>query len=66
LFVGTKGEPPAPAADTQPSSVISAPVGAHSEKPDHVLELIEAFYPTLPKIKLGCMGNEVDQTAVSA
>lgn len=29
-----------------------APVGAHSEKPDEVHEMIEAYFPHLPKIEL--------------
>jgi N6-adenosine-specific RNA methylase IME4 len=76
LFIGTKGKPPAPAPGTQFSSVIFAPVGEHSEKPDQVLEMIEAYYPTLPKIELNrrgparagwdAWGNEVDQPEVAA
>jgi N6-adenosine-specific RNA methylase IME4 len=46
LFIGTKGKPPAPAPGTQWSSVIFAPVGEHSEKPERVLEMIEAYFPT--------------------
>jgi N6-adenosine-specific RNA methylase IME4 len=32
--------------------VIEAPTGKHSEKPEKALELIEAYFPTLPKIEL--------------
>jgi N6-adenosine-specific RNA methylase IME4 len=56
LFIGTKGKPPAPAPGTQWSSVIFAPVGEHSEKPERVLEMIEAYFPTLPKIELNRRG----------
>ena len=56
LLVGTRGEPPAPAPGTQSRSVIEAPVGAHSAKPECVLELIEAYFPTLPKIELNRRG----------
>jgi ParB/RepB/Spo0J family partition protein len=56
LLVGTRGEPPAPAQGTQWRSVIEAPVGAHSAKPECVLELIEAYFPTLPKIELNRRG----------
>jgi len=52
LLVGTRGDVPAPAMGEQWPSVISAPVGAHSEKPEIFAELIEAYYPNLPKIEL--------------
>jgi N6-adenosine-specific RNA methylase IME4 len=52
LLVGTKGKIPAPAMGTQWASVIEAPVGAHSQKPERVYELIEAYFPNLPKIEL--------------
>ncbi|CAN7583178.1 MT-A70 family methyltransferase [Devosia sp. LjRoot16] len=52
LLVGTRGNPPAPAPGTQWRSVIEAPVGRHSEKPEIFYELIEAYFPTLPKIEL--------------
>ncbi|MCZ8548695.1 MT-A70 family methyltransferase [Mesorhizobium qingshengii] len=56
LLVGTKGKVPAPAMGTQSRSVIIAPVGAHSAKPDAVLEMIERYHPTLPKIELNRRG----------
>ena len=31
-------------------------VGEHSEKPERVLEMIEAYFPTLPKIELNRRG----------
>lgn len=52
LLVATRGNPPAPAPGTQWPSVIIAPVGRHSAKPDRVYELIESYFPTLPKIEL--------------
>jgi N6-adenosine-specific RNA methylase IME4 len=52
LLVGTKGNVPAPAPGTQWPSVIKAPPGRHSEKPEIFYELIEAYFPTLPKIEL--------------
>jgi N6-adenosine-specific RNA methylase IME4 len=60
LFVGTKGKPPAPAPGMQWSSVIFAPVGEHSEKPELSLEMIEAYFPTLPKIELNRRGPARD------
>lgn len=52
LLYGTRGDPPAPAMGTQWPSVIEAPLGRHSEKPDIFAELIEAYFPSLPKIEL--------------
>lgn len=52
LLIGTKGSIPAPAMGTQWESLLDGPVRAHSEKPDWQYELIEAYYPTLPKIEL--------------
>lgn len=56
LLVGTKGSIPAPAPGTQWPSVVDAPVGRHSEKPEIFLELIEAYFPNLPKIELNRRG----------
>lgn len=52
LIVATRGRVPAPAPGTQFPSVIYAPVREHSRKPDEAYEIIEAYYPTLPKIEL--------------
>jgi N6-adenosine-specific RNA methylase IME4 len=53
LLVGTRGHPPCPAPGTQWDSVIEAPRGRrHSEKPVEAYELIERFFPTMPKIEL--------------
>lgn len=53
LLVGTRGSKlPAPAMGTQGSSVIDAPLGVHSAKPDEFHDLIEAYFPSLPKIEL--------------
>jgi len=56
LLVGVKGKPPAPALGTQWSSVIEAPVGVHSAKPEAALKMIEVYFPTLPKIELNRRG----------
>jgi N6-adenosine-specific RNA methylase IME4 len=56
LLLGTRGHVPAPAPGEQWSSVIEANAGAHSAKPEIVLELIEAYFPTLPKIELNRRG----------
>lgn len=52
LLIGTRGNPPCPAPGTQSLSVIEAPVGEHSEKPEVFAELIETYFPSLPKIEL--------------
>jgi N6-adenosine-specific RNA methylase IME4 len=52
LLVGTTGDVPAPAMGTQFPSAIEAPVGRHSEKPDFAYEIIESYFPNLPKIEL--------------
>ena len=56
VLIGTKGSPPAPAPGTQFPSVLDAPVGAHSAKPDIILQMIEAYFPNLPKIELNRRG----------
>jgi N6-adenosine-specific RNA methylase IME4 len=52
LLVGTRGNVPAPAPGTQWPSAIEAAVGRHSEKPEKFYELIEGYFPNLPKIEL--------------
>jgi N6-adenosine-specific RNA methylase IME4 len=52
LLLGTRGHVPAPAPGTQWPSLIEAPVGRHSEKPAVFLKMIEAYFPTLPRIEL--------------
>jgi N6-adenosine-specific RNA methylase IME4 len=57
LLIGTRGHIPAPAPGTQWPSVIDADVGAHSVKPEAALEMIEHYYPNLPKIELHRRGS---------
>lgn len=52
LLIATRGKIPAPAMGEQWDSVIEAPVGRHSEKPEKFYELIESYFPNLPKIEL--------------
>lgn len=52
LLIGKRGAPPKPADGTQWRSAITAPRGAHSEKPDFQYEFFETFFPNLPKIEL--------------
>jgi N6-adenosine-specific RNA methylase IME4 len=56
LLIGTRGSIPAPAPGTQWYSVINAPRGAHSAKPEVFLRMIEEYYPTLLKIELNRRG----------
>lgn len=56
LLIGTRGNVVAPAMGTQWASVIEAPRREHSRKPDEVLEMIEAYFPSLPKIELNRRG----------
>ena len=56
LLVGTRGKIPAPAEGDQFPSVIFAPVGEHSVKPVKSLEIVEKYYPTMPKIELNRRG----------
>jgi N6-adenosine-specific RNA methylase IME4 len=56
LLIGVRGDVPAPAMGTQFPSVIRAPVGEHSAKPEIFLEMIEAYFPSLPKIELNRRG----------
>lgn len=52
LLVGTRGQIPAPAPGSQWSSLLAAPRGRHSEKPEAALEMIEHYFPNLLKIEL--------------
>ena len=56
LLIGTRGSVPAPAPGTQWPSLIEAPAGRHSEKPAVFYEIIEGYFPTLPKIELHARG----------
>ena len=52
LLIGARGKPVCPAPGEQFISVIEAPRGRHSEKPEIFYELIERYFPNLPKIEL--------------
>lgn len=56
LLIGTRGNIPCPAPGTQWESLIDAPVNKHSAKPEALLEMIEAYFPTLPRIELNRRG----------
>lgn len=74
LLVGTRGKIPCPAPGTQWASLLMAPRSEqHSAKPECFLEMIEEYYPTVPKIELNrrglprpgwdAWGNEVPRLA---
>jgi N6-adenosine-specific RNA methylase IME4/transcriptional regulator with XRE-family HTH domain len=74
LVLGTRGKVPAPAMGDQWPSVIDAPPRRHSEKPEVFAEMIEDYFPTLPRIELfarrarpgwDAWGNEVPGNQVS-
>ena len=56
LLIGTRGNVPCPAPGTQWDSVIDALVRKHSQKPECFLEMIEGYFPNLPKIELNRRG----------
>jgi N6-adenosine-specific RNA methylase IME4 len=56
LLLGVRGAVPAPAMGEQWESVIEAPVSRHSAKPDLFLEMIESYFPSLPRIELNRRG----------
>ena len=60
LIVATRGKPPCPAPGLQWPSVFITNVGEHSEKPDRVYELIENYYPTVPKLELNARRRRKD------
>jgi len=73
LLVGTKGNIPAPAMGEQFASVMTIARKEHSAKPDQFLEMIEQYFPSLPKIELNrrgparsgwdAWGNEINEAA---
>jgi N6-adenosine-specific RNA methylase IME4 len=52
LLLAVRGAMPTPSTAARVSSVIQAPRGRHSEKPETVYEIIEAMYPAVPKVEL--------------
>lgn len=56
LLLGVRGDLPCPAPGQQWESVLEAALARHSEKPEVFLELIEEYFPNLPKIELNRRG----------
>ena len=72
LLIGVRGDIPAPTMGTQAASIIEAPITRHSEKPEVSYNIIESYFPNLPKIELNARrarsgwaswGNEVEESA---
>lgn len=64
LLVATRGRVVAPAMGDQFDSAIEAPVGKHSQKPEIFAEIIETYYPNLPKIELNARTARKGWTSV--
>lgn len=56
LLIGTRGKIMCPAPGTQWDSIIPVPVGVHSDKGSSIQEMIEQYFPTLPKTELNRRG----------
>jgi N6-adenosine-specific RNA methylase IME4 len=52
LLIAVRGEIPCPAPGTQYPSAIEAPRGEPSEKPDVFAEMIESYFPNVPKLEM--------------
>lgn len=52
LLLGVRGDPPKPVPSELSPSVLHVPRGKHSVKPVEVAELIETYYPEVPKVEL--------------
>jgi N6-adenosine-specific RNA methylase IME4 len=52
LLIGTRGHPPAPAPGMNFPSVFEAKIREHSRKPDEAYAILEAYFPTVPKVEL--------------
>jgi N6-adenosine-specific RNA methylase IME4 len=54
LLIATTGEPSVPDESVRPDSVIQAPRGEHSRKPDSVYAMLESMYPKSKYLELFC------------
>ena len=52
VLIGTRGAPPCPAPGTQWELLQFGATAEHSTKPEWLHRMIEAYFPTLPKIEL--------------
>lgn len=56
LLIATRGDIPCPAMGDQFEALQAASVGEHSAKPERFAEIIESYFPNLPKIELNRRG----------
>jgi N6-adenosine-specific RNA methylase IME4 len=52
LLIGTRGDVPAPLPGARLESIIQAPRGVHSEKPEVFARIIEQMFPAMPKLEM--------------
>lgn len=52
VLIATRGDIPAPLMGTQCESVFDAPVAGHSVKPAIFHEIIEGYYPDVPRLEM--------------
>jgi N6-adenosine-specific RNA methylase IME4 len=52
LLLGVRGNPPAPAPGMNFPSVFEARAREHSRKPDEAYAILEAYFPTVPRVEL--------------
>jgi N6-adenosine-specific RNA methylase IME4 len=52
LLIGTRGDVPAPLPGEQLESIIQAPRGEHSAKPEVFARIIEQMFPSVPKLEM--------------
>jgi N6-adenosine-specific RNA methylase IME4 len=57
LLIGTRGDVPAPLPGAQLESIIQAPRGVHSEKPEVFARIIEQMFPSMPKLEMFARGQ---------
>lgn len=57
LLIGTKGDLPAPVADLVPPSLHAERKTEHSRKPDRFAEILEGWFPGVPKVELFRRGD---------
>jgi N6-adenosine-specific RNA methylase IME4 len=56
LLIATRGDVPCPSMGDQFEALQMAAKGAHSAKPERFAEIIESYFPNLPKIELNRRG----------
>jgi N6-adenosine-specific RNA methylase IME4 len=52
LLIGTRGDVPAPLPGTQVESIVQAPRGAHSAKPEVFARIIEQMFPAVARLEM--------------